>query len=246
MPPATACWCACGDPERLELLNRALWTYGKDSFLPHGTRSDGFAEDQPIYLTDAGREPQRRHHPGPGRRTPHAPDLASFDRCLDLFDGGDPEAVARARERWREALAAGPWLHLLAAGRARRLGQGRRLQRLSHGHLSRRRSRRYKARGFPNTSCPEAAHGPRADPLDHQARRDPPQPDRRDQRPLEKAGLRIVAQKRLHLSRAPGRGVLRRPSRAAVLRLAGRVHDQRARSWSRCSRARTRWPRTAR
>ena len=32
-----------GDPERLELLNRALWTYGKESFLPHGTRSDGFA-----------------------------------------------------------------------------------------------------------------------------------------------------------------------------------------------------------
>ena len=39
------------DPERLELLNRALWTYGKDTFLPHGGKGDGFAEQQPIYLT---------------------------------------------------------------------------------------------------------------------------------------------------------------------------------------------------
>ena len=39
-------------PERVEALNRALWTYGRDSFLPHGTRDDGFAEDQPMFLTD--------------------------------------------------------------------------------------------------------------------------------------------------------------------------------------------------
>ncbi len=95
-----------GDPERLELLNRALWTYAKESFLPHGSRSDGFAEDQPIYLTT------QVENPNGGTilalvADAVAPDLASFDRCLDLFDGGDPEAVARARERWRVAQAAG-------------------------------------------------------------------------------------------------------------------------------------------
>ena len=95
-----------GDPERLELLNRALWTYGKESFLPHGTRSDGFAEEQPIYLTTQVENPN-------GATVlvlvedAAAPDLAAFDRCVDLFDGGDTEAVARASERWRGALAAG-------------------------------------------------------------------------------------------------------------------------------------------
>ena len=95
-----------GDPERLELLNRALWTYGKESFLPHGTRSDGFAEEQPIYLTTQVENPN-------GATVlvlvedAAAPDFAAFDRCLDLFDGGDTEAVARARERWRGTLAAG-------------------------------------------------------------------------------------------------------------------------------------------
>jgi DNA polymerase III subunit chi len=95
-----------GDSERLELLNRALWTYGKESFLPHGTRSDGFAEDQPIYLTG------QVENPNGGSilalvADATAPDLAAFARCLDLFDGGDAEAVARARERWRAAQAAG-------------------------------------------------------------------------------------------------------------------------------------------
>lgn len=90
------------DPERIELLNRILWTYGKDSFLPHGARSDGFAEDQPIYLTAQVENPN-------GATIlvrvdgAEAPDLAAFTRCLDLFDGGDPDAVERARQRWRAA-----------------------------------------------------------------------------------------------------------------------------------------------
>jgi DNA polymerase-3 subunit chi len=94
------------DPERIELLNRGLWAYGKDSFLPHGARSDGLAEDQPIYLTAQVENPN-------GATIlvrvdeAEAPDLDTFERCLDLFDGGDEDAVARARSRWRAAQAAG-------------------------------------------------------------------------------------------------------------------------------------------
>lgn len=94
------------DPEWLELLNRTLWTYGKESFLPHGTKADGFADQQPIYLT-VGTE-------NPNAATilvlvdgADAPDLASFARCLELFDGGDPDAVDRARRRWHEVLEQG-------------------------------------------------------------------------------------------------------------------------------------------
>jgi DNA polymerase-3 subunit chi len=95
-----------GDPERLELLNRALWTYSKDSFLPHGAKGDGYPERQPIWLTGEAENPN-------GAtllvlvEDPPAPDLAEYARCLRLFDGGDPAAVERARERWREALAQG-------------------------------------------------------------------------------------------------------------------------------------------
>jgi DNA polymerase-3 subunit chi len=95
-----------GDPERLELLNRALWTYGKESFLPHGTRADGFADEQPIFLTTQVENPNAATILALVDDAP-APDLASFVRCLDLFDGADPDTVARARQRWRDAAAAG-------------------------------------------------------------------------------------------------------------------------------------------
>ena len=43
--------------ERVETLNGFLWTYAQRSFLPHGSAEDGFAADQPIYLTSADENP---------------------------------------------------------------------------------------------------------------------------------------------------------------------------------------------
>ncbi len=43
--------------ERVAYLNTFLWTYAQRSFLPHGAADDGFAEDQPIYLTSAEENP---------------------------------------------------------------------------------------------------------------------------------------------------------------------------------------------
>jgi DNA polymerase III subunit chi len=86
--------------ERVEALNRALWTFGRESFLPHGTRDDGFAEDQPVFLTDQADYPN-----GAtvlvlvdGAEVDPAP---QFARCLYLFDGNDAAAVAQARALWR-------------------------------------------------------------------------------------------------------------------------------------------------
>ena len=94
------------EPERLELLNRTLWTYSNDSFLPHGTKGDGFAEEQPVYLTTGEEVPN-----GAGVLVlldgTEAEDMGAFERCLALFDGRDADAVARARERWRAAVAGG-------------------------------------------------------------------------------------------------------------------------------------------
>jgi DNA polymerase-3 subunit chi len=87
--------------DRVEALNRALWTFGRDSFLPHGSRADGFAEDQPVFLTDEADYPNGATvlvlvdgievEPPP-----------QFGRCLYLFDGNDPQAVERARALWRK------------------------------------------------------------------------------------------------------------------------------------------------
>jgi DNA polymerase-3 subunit chi len=88
-------------PDRVEALNRALWTLGQGSFLPHGSRDDGFAEDQPVFLTHQADYPN-------GATVLVLVDGAEvepasqFERCLYLFDGNDEQAVARAREQWRK------------------------------------------------------------------------------------------------------------------------------------------------
>lgn len=100
----------CGSRERLEALDAALWTSGEPDWLPHGTPATGHAALQPIWLTteDAG----EAGAPNGARflvlldGTTSAR-LDAFDRVLDLFDGGDAEAVAAARARWRAAKEAG-------------------------------------------------------------------------------------------------------------------------------------------
>ncbi len=95
-----------GSRERLQALDRTLWTYRPDSFLPHGTAADGFADRQPVYLTTGEENPNRASVlvliDGASGVT-----SGDFERCIDMFDGEDPEAVASARRRWSEARNAG-------------------------------------------------------------------------------------------------------------------------------------------
>ena len=76
-------------------------------WLPHGSQAMGEADRQPIWLT-------AEDAPAPnGARFLVLVDgadsarLAEYDRVLDLFDGGDPAAMAAARQRWSAAKAAG-------------------------------------------------------------------------------------------------------------------------------------------
>lgn len=95
-----------GTPERVERLTEILWTFDPESWLPHGSAADGEAELQPIWLTATEENPN-------GATVLVTCDGASakgveaFDRCLDLFDGNDPDAVQAARERWKAWKAAG-------------------------------------------------------------------------------------------------------------------------------------------
>ncbi len=89
-----------GSAERVEHLNAHLWTYNDRSFLPHGSRTDGAAELQPIWLTDSD------ENPNAARVLFLADGAASeavdqYDLVCMLFDGRDPDAVTRAREQWR-------------------------------------------------------------------------------------------------------------------------------------------------
>ena len=95
-----------GSDEHCAALDALLWTYRDDSFLPHGTASDGRAAEQPIYLTVHADNPNAatvRFIVDPAVQS----ELSPYDRVVYLFDGHDPAAVTDARERWKEAKAAG-------------------------------------------------------------------------------------------------------------------------------------------
>lgn len=96
----------CPDEARLEHLDRFLWTYSPDSFLPHGTAAGDRPEHQPILLTSGEDRPNGATLLVTIEGVPYG-DLSRFDRCLDLFDGAEPAAVEAARERWRWAKEAG-------------------------------------------------------------------------------------------------------------------------------------------
>lgn len=94
-----------GSPERVEALDAHLWTYRDDSFLPHGSEPDS-AADQPVFLTTAAVNPNRAEVRFVVDGAPIGR-VEDYRRVVALFDGGDPAAVAAAREAWTAVKAAG-------------------------------------------------------------------------------------------------------------------------------------------
>jgi DNA polymerase-3 subunit chi len=93
--------------ERLASIDDHLWTYSDESFLPHGTDREPQPETQPVLLTVSPANPN-----GAGIRflvegADLPEDLDLYERVVILFDGDDAEAVARAREQWREVTRRG-------------------------------------------------------------------------------------------------------------------------------------------
>jgi DNA polymerase-3 subunit chi len=95
-----------GSAERVEALNDRLWTFEPESWLPHGSAKDGEAAMQPIWLTHVDENPNQATIlvmcDGAASEK-----VGEYQRGLDLFDGNDPEAVEKARERWKRWKAEG-------------------------------------------------------------------------------------------------------------------------------------------
>src|SRR5262249_12616676 len=81
-----------GSEERAESLAGPLWTYSKEGFLPHGTKRDGFGEEQPVWISDRVENPNAAQvlFLGDGADSDGE---GAFATVCDLFDGNDPEAV---------------------------------------------------------------------------------------------------------------------------------------------------------
>jgi DNA polymerase III subunit chi len=91
-----------GSSDRMEMIDGALWTYREESFMPHGTVLDGDPAEQPVYLTTGPDNPNEAtvRFMVDGAEPP---DLAGYQRAIFIFDGRDEEAVAKARDHWKDA-----------------------------------------------------------------------------------------------------------------------------------------------
>ncbi len=86
--------------EQLKEIDAQLWSYSQSSFLPHGSAKDGYEKDQPIWLTT------QLENPNAASvlvviEGEEVKDFASFDKCLNLFNGYDEKSVANARQKWQ-------------------------------------------------------------------------------------------------------------------------------------------------
>ncbi|GAM99678.1 DNA polymerase III chi subunit [alpha proteobacterium U9-1i] len=96
----------CGSSARVDALNASLWTFRDDSFVPHAKDGEPALERQPVVLTTSAANPN-------GAKALFLVDgaalgeIAAFERACLMFDGRDEAALNQARQRWKEAKAAG-------------------------------------------------------------------------------------------------------------------------------------------
>jgi DNA polymerase-3 subunit chi len=93
--------------ERVSALDDHLWTFTDESFLPHCTDREPDAGEQPVVLTVAGTNPNEARIRFLVDGAPLPEDPASYERLVLLFDGGDPSALALARDQWKAVKAGG-------------------------------------------------------------------------------------------------------------------------------------------
>lgn len=101
-----------GNEQRVEFINTHLWTYNDQSFLPHGSRKDGNAAEQPIWLTSDDDNPNQAtllFLVDGAQKSPE--ELTAFDRVFNIFDGHSEPALAQARQFWKTLKTSDVELH---------------------------------------------------------------------------------------------------------------------------------------
>ncbi len=88
------------DDAQTQHLNNHLWSFDQNSFLPHGTKKEGHAEHQPVWITSEEENPNNADVlilTG-GATTEN---MKEFTLCCEMLNGNDSEAVTAARAQWK-------------------------------------------------------------------------------------------------------------------------------------------------
>jgi DNA polymerase-3 subunit chi len=97
--------------ERAEAIDALLWTYNDQTFLPHAQAGDGDSARQPILIAveenNANKADVMFLVGGASPPAWNSAAAQALTRIVLMFDGRDPEMLARAREAWKNAKSAG-------------------------------------------------------------------------------------------------------------------------------------------
>jgi len=85
----------------LKKLDKHLWEYQADSFIPHGNSKDSFAENQPIILSNEENNINNSNFLF-ALRGASSEFVKKFERYFDIFNGSDENEVKEARSRWKK------------------------------------------------------------------------------------------------------------------------------------------------
>jgi len=83
-----------------EKLNKDLWTIKTESFIPHGSKKDGNASKQPIWITSKEENPNNANIlfliDGAVCK-----EIEKFDLVCEVFNGNYKDQTDKARDRWK-------------------------------------------------------------------------------------------------------------------------------------------------
>lgn len=88
------------DKTAVEKMNTHLWTFHPNMFVPHGSEKDGYADRQPIWLTDKDENPNDATILIAGGGAV-ANDLSAFTLVCEMFADHEEDVVSAARARWK-------------------------------------------------------------------------------------------------------------------------------------------------
>jgi len=91
-----------GNDLRVDFLNTLLWTFEDESFLPHGTKKDGFADMQPVYISSDDDNPNDAVFLFLVEAADITPeDALNFERIFYIFSGNNENELTKARTIWK-------------------------------------------------------------------------------------------------------------------------------------------------
>ncbi|SMD06908.1 DNA polymerase III subunit chi [Rhizobium sp. RU36D] len=94
------------DTAARDAFDAHLWTFRDDSFVPHGTDANEFAEKQPVLLLTGDENPNTATVRFCVEGVP-APDPSAYERLVLMFDGHDQAQLEAARAEWKRLKADG-------------------------------------------------------------------------------------------------------------------------------------------